>query len=138
MMKSDLSRSWIVMLEIFLKSVICGDNWSLVEEGKKIFSCQMALEENIYSLSFPLLHFVFKAKVGDKTTIHHYSWLLSFEFFFFLHTSQSLFTLFSLYLFYILFFLVDKYKKTIVQIYRCTKDSWNLLSGLTHRSSIKD
>ena len=117
MMKSDLSRSWIVMLEIFLKSVMCGDNWSLVEEGKKIFSCQMALEENIYSLSFPLLHFVFKAKVGDKTTIHHYSWLLTFEFCFFLHTSQSLFTLFSLYLFYILFFYWINTKR---QLYKYT------------------
>ena len=36
------------------------------------------------------------------------------------------------------FFLLDKHKETIVQIYRCTKDFWNLLSRLTHRSSVKD
>ena len=50
-------------------------------------------------------------------------------------TIQSLFDTIYYYL-NSFFFLLDKYKETIVHIYSCTKDSWYLLSRLTHRSFV--
>ena len=95
-----LESSFVFILENFWNPLrvetagaLVNEVWWMrsAEEGKKIFSCQMALEENIYSLSFLLLHVVFKDKVGDKT---HYSWLLTWFFFFFKHSSQFELTLF--------------------------------------------
>ena len=74
-----LESSFVFILENFWNPLrvetagaLVNEVWWMrsAEEGKKIFLCQMTLEENIYSLSFPLLHVDFKAKVGDET---HYS-----------------------------------------------------------------
>ena len=126
MMKSDLNRSWVFILEIFLKSVTCRDSWSLGEWGlqKKVrkFPHVRWLWKRIFILfRFPCSTLSSNLKWETKPTIHHYSWLLTIDFFFFyilhnlfLHSFLSIsFTYFSLSLF---FYLIN----TGRQLYKCT------------------
>ena len=76
------------------------------------------VREDIFSFSLSLPRCLLGIKWETNPTMH-YSF---FSFSFFLYILQIFFS----------------WINTKRQIHRCTKDFWNLLSGLTHRSSVKD
>ena len=125
----EIGHKMLKQLELwFLKSA----------EGEEFsFPCQMSSEENKFSF-FSLSPCCFESYIGRQITVFDIIqslfitiWIVVFFFHaFYTHSSQ--------FLHYILFFLLDKHREKIVQIYICIKDSWNLLSRLTHRSSLND